>query len=223
MVAKPTNKAEPLASSYLDRCVHLWSLTGCSVTHRNRVIRTNHDDFAPNLVGIPRHEPPGPEFWRRRVWPALEDLAKPEQAATADDLTAARAELDGLRASLQAAGGDCLLEVIIPRVSSGGSAAQFRVNAVPGQSMLSMYKAKRAREHMFVLRGRLTFLDNRALVELRHREADGELTVVFQARRVRAKDGGANNAWRVGFCHPLSAFQTFCILLALVAEKLDGE
>ena len=127
------------------------------------------------------------------------------------------------RKQLQAAGGDCLLEVIIPRVSSGGSAAQFRVNAVPGQSMLSMYKAKRAREHMFVLRGRLTFLDNRALVELRHREADGELTVVFQARRVRAKDGGANNAWRVGFCHPLSAFQTFCILLALVAEKLDGE
>ena len=127
------------------------------------------------------------------------------------------------RKQLQAAGGDCLLEVIIPRVSSGGSAAQFRVNAVPGQSMLSMYKAKRAREHMFVLRGRLTFLDNRALVELRHREADGELTVVFQARRARAKDGGANNAWRVGFCHPLSAFQTFCILLALVAEKLDGE
>ena len=127
------------------------------------------------------------------------------------------------RKQLQAAGGDCLLEVIIPRVSSGGSAAQFRVNAVPGQSMLSMYKAQRAREHMFVLRGRLTFLDNRALVELRHREADGELTVVFQARRVRAKDGGANNAWRVGFCHPLSAFQTFCILLALVAEKLDGE
>ena len=76
---------------------------------------------------------------------------------------------------------------------------------------------------MFVLRGRLTFLDNRALVELRHREADGERTVVFLARRVRAKDGGANNAWRVGFCHPLSAFQTFCILLALVAEKLDGE
>ena len=45
-----------------------------------------------------------------------------------------------------------LLEVIIPRVFDDGCAAQFRVNAVPGQSMLSLYKQKRAREHMFVLR-----------------------------------------------------------------------
>ena len=33
-----------------------------------------------------------------------------------------------------------LIELIIPRVSPDGAAAQFRVNAVPGQNMLSMYK-----------------------------------------------------------------------------------
>ena len=77
-----------------------------------------------------------------------------------------------------------LLEVIIPRVFDDGCAAQFRVNAVPGQSMLSLYKQKRAREHMFVLRGRLSVLDQRALVELRHRDTSGELVVVFQVREI---------------------------------------
>ena len=109
--------------------------------------------------------------------------------------------------------GDILLEVIIPRVFNDGCAAQFRVNAVPGQSMLSMYKQKRAREHMFVLRGRLSMLDKRALVELRYRDASGELIVVFQARKMKAK--GGVHSWRLGFTHPLSAFQAFCILLAL--------
>jgi len=109
--------------------------------------------------------------------------------------------------------GDRLIEVIIPRVSSDGCAAQFRVNAVPGQSMLSMYKQKRAREHMFVLRGRVSMHDSRAFVELRHRDERGNLLVAFQARRVKSK-----GSWRVGFTHPLSAFQTFCILLTLDAE-----
>ena len=107
-----------------------------------------------------------------------------------------------------------LLELIIPRVSPDGSAAQFRVGAVPGQTMLSMYKSRRAREHMFVLRGRLTVLDNRAVVELRHRDEKGRLNVVLQARRQRTGRGDAQ-PWRVGFAHPLSAFQTFCVLLAL--------
>ena len=40
-----------------------------------------------------------------------------------------------------------LIELIIPRVSPSGAAAQFRVNAVPGQSMLSRYK-QRARAHV---------------------------------------------------------------------------
>ena len=116
-----------------------------------------------------------------------------------------------------AAAEDVLLEVIIPRVFDDGCAAQFRVNAVPGQSMLSMYKQKRAREHMFVLRGRLSVLDQRALVELRHRDAAGELVVVFQARKMKGgKDGkGGLHSWRIGFAHPLSAFQAFCILLSL--------
>ena len=102
-----------------------------------------------------------------------------------------------------------LIELIIPRVSSDGAAAQFRVNAVPGQTMLSMYKSRRAREHMFVLRGRLTVMDSRAIVELRH---SGKL--VLQAKRQRSGRGDAQ-PWRVGFAHPLSAFQTFCVLLAL--------
>jgi len=89
-----------------------------------------------------------------------------------------------------------LIELIIPRVSPDGAAAQFRVNAVPGQSMLSMYKQKRAREHMFVLRGRGSMHDSRAFVELRHRDERGNLLVAFQARRGRrlkraaAKAGG---------------------------------
>ena len=85
--------------------------------------------------------------------------------------------------------------------------------------MLSMYKQKRAREHMFVLRGRLSVLDQRALVELRHRDAAGELIVVFQARKMKGKGGRHAHAWRIGFAHPLSAFQAFCILLSLnIAE-----
>jgi len=116
--------------------------------------------------------------------------------------------------------GDQLIEVIIPRVSPDGCAAQFRVNAVPGQSMLSMYKQKRAREHMFVLRGRMSMLDDRALVELRHRDVRGNLLVAFQARRIHTKEG---QSWRVGFTHPLSAFQTFCILLALNTGSMNEE
>ena len=37
-----------------------------------------------------------------------------------------------------------LIELIIPRVSPDGAAAQFRVNAVAGQSMLSMCARRRA-------------------------------------------------------------------------------
>jgi len=107
-----------------------------------------------------------------------------------------------------------LIELIIPRVSPDGAAAQFRVNAVPGQTMLSMYKQRRAREHMFVLRGRLSVMDSRAVVELRHRDSQGRLNVVLQAKRSRSGRGDAQ-PWRVGFAHPLSAFQTFCVLLAL--------
>ena len=41
----------------------------------------------------------------------------------------------------------------------------------------------------------------------------GELIVVFQARKMKVK--GGVHSWRLGFTHPLSAFQAFCILLAL--------
>ena len=110
---------------------------------------------------------------------------------------------------------DSLVEVIIPRITPDGSAAQFRVNAVPGQTMLSMFKRNRAREHMFVLRGRLSILDNRALVELRQKDEKGNLPVVLQARRMKSAGGVT---WRVGFTHPLSAFQSFCTMLALKAH-----
>jgi len=111
---------------------------------------------------------------------------------------------------------DSLVEVIIPRITPDGSAAQFRVNAVPGQTMLSMFKRNRAREHMFVLRGRLSVLDNRALVELRQKDEKGNLPVVLQARRMKSSGGAVT--WRVGFTHPLSAFQSFCTMLALKAH-----
>ena len=69
---------------------------------------------------------------------------------------------------------------------------------------------------MFVLRGRLSILDSRALVELRHRDEKGKLHVVLQAKRMlRSSAKGDAQPWRVGFAHPLSAFQTFCVLLAL--------
>ena len=65
--------------------------------------------------------------------------------------------------------------------------------------------------------------DQRALVELRHRDTAGELVVVFQARKMKGgregkagKGGkGGLHSWRIGFAHPLSAFQAFCILLSL--------
>ena len=37
--SQPTAKYDPLTSSYTDRCVHLWSVSGCSVTHVHRVLR----------------------------------------------------------------------------------------------------------------------------------------------------------------------------------------
>ena len=40
---------------------------------------------------------------------------------------------------------DSLVEVIIPRITPDGSAAQFRVGAVPGHTMLSMFKVPRGR------------------------------------------------------------------------------
>ena len=57
--------------------------------------------------------------------------------------------------------------------------------------------------------------DQRALVELRHRDTAGELVVVFQARKMKGgregkagKGGkGGLHSWRIGFAHPLSAFQ----------------
>ena len=54
----------------------------------------------------------------------------------------------------------------------------------------------------------------RAVVVLCHRDARGRLNVVLQAKRSRTGRGDAQ-PWRVGFAHPLSAFQTFCVLLAL--------
>ena len=107
-----------------------------------------------------------------------------------------------------------LIELIIPRVSPTGAAAQFRVGAVAGQTMLSLYKQKRAREHMFVLRGRLSVQESRAVLQLRHKDEKGRSVVVLQAKRVRTARGEAQ-PWVIGFAHPLSAFQTFCTLLAL--------
>lgn len=90
VVAKPTIKSDPLASSYRDRCIHLWSVGMCSVTHSHRIIRTNHDDFASNLVGLPRNELVGPnapsDMWRRRIWPSIEDAATRALAAVTPTL-----------------------------------------------------------------------------------------------------------------------------------------
>ena len=82
VVAKPY-RADQLLSSYKDACVHLWSLGRCSVTHAHRVLRTNHEAFLSGLVGVPRSGVPLDDrgesaqkvFWRRRVWPSLEDAA----------------------------------------------------------------------------------------------------------------------------------------------------
>ena len=66
-------------TSHKDRCVHLWSLESCSVTHAHRVLRSNHEGFTEGLVGLPRAGRDagidGASFWRKRVWPALEDAA----------------------------------------------------------------------------------------------------------------------------------------------------
>ena len=44
------------------------------MTHAHRVLRANHDDFATGLVGVPRGAERA-DYWRRVVWPALEDGA----------------------------------------------------------------------------------------------------------------------------------------------------
>ncbi len=82
VTAKPY-RSDQLLSSYKDACVHLWSLERCSVTHAHRVLRSNHEAFLSGLVGVPRSGVPLDDrgesqqkvFWRRRVWPWLEDAA----------------------------------------------------------------------------------------------------------------------------------------------------
>ena len=73
IVAKPY-RVDQLLTNYRDRCAHLWSTSACSVTHAHRVLRANHDDFATGLVGVPRGAERA-DYWRRVVWPALEDGA----------------------------------------------------------------------------------------------------------------------------------------------------
>ena len=104
------------------------------------------------------------------------------------------------------------IEVIIPRVASDGAAAQFRVGAVPGHSMLTMYKARRAREHMFVLRGRLSVLENLAMDELRHRDDRVRHTVEQHASRTRSGRADAH-PWRAPL-RTCSAPPRPCVLLA---------
>ena len=94
IVAKPY-RADQLLSSYKDACVHLWSTERCSVTHAHRVLRTNHEAFTEGLVGVPRAavplddrgEPAQKLFWRRRVWPWLEDAAVRVVASVWKDLS----------------------------------------------------------------------------------------------------------------------------------------
>ena len=86
VVARPYT-AEELLDNYKDRCVHLWTIRGCSVTHAHRVIRSNHEGFAEGLVGLPPTavlDPAG--FWRRRAWPALEDAAVRAVLSVGSDL-----------------------------------------------------------------------------------------------------------------------------------------
>ena len=86
IVAKPYT-VDQLASNYKDRCAHLWSIAGCSLTHRNRILRTSNDNFADNLVGLPRSAAfDGGGFWRRMVWPALEDATTRALASVALEL-----------------------------------------------------------------------------------------------------------------------------------------
>uniref|UniRef100_A0A7S4BZZ5 Uncharacterized protein n=1 Tax=Chrysotila carterae TaxID=13221 RepID=A0A7S4BZZ5_CHRCT len=113
--------------------------------------------------------------------------------------------------------GERLIEVVIPKVSLDSSSAEHVADAAVGDSTMHRYDGKRSLEQMFVLRGKISILDNRPLVELRHRDDRGKLVVALSARRMKtAKD----DAWKVASMHPLSAFQTFCVLLAI--NNADG-
>ena len=86
VVAKPY-RPDQLLTNYRDTCVHLWSKARCSVTHAHRVLRSNHEAFTDGLVGIPVNTrasaaPDVAAYWRRRVWPMLEDAATRAVAAS---------------------------------------------------------------------------------------------------------------------------------------------
>ena len=89
VVAKPY-RPDQLMRNYRDRCVHLWTTSSCSVTHSHRVLRSNHEAFIEGIVGLPTTGKDagldGGSWWRKRVWPALEDAATRALATTWRDL-----------------------------------------------------------------------------------------------------------------------------------------
>ncbi|KAL1521537.1 hypothetical protein AB1Y20_021196 [Prymnesium parvum] len=99
--------------------------------------------------------------------------------------------------------------VLLPRVQSNGAAAQFRV-VTPQDSIITRFFAGKAREHLMMLSGPWApkMGEDVALVHL-NTDSQQRGEVLFRARE-------HGEELLVDFSSPLSAFQAFCIALALI-------
>jgi len=109
--------------------------------------------------------------------------------------------------------GPVTMELVIPRVRKDGACAQFRPSQ-PEEAMLQLYKAGRT-DHMYVLRGSIVVQPG-SRVELVHTSGAQKGHVIFRARK------HADGHWAMGYTHPLSAFQAFNALVAIVNNQLTA-
>ena len=108
------------------------------------------------------------------------------------------------------------LVVLLPRVHPSGAAAQFRV-LKQEDSIIARFFAGQARQHLSLLSGPWATKRSGGEVQLAllskasssGRGDNQRDEVVFRAREVQG-------TLTISFCHPLSAYQAFCLALALV-------
>jgi len=112
-----------------------------------------------------------------------------------------------------------MLYVILPRVGIGGAAAQFRV-LQPSDSILSKFMSGQAQEHLLVLSGPWAPADEVVQLHPHDRQLYSHPTrliddpVAGNAASFRAQ--AVSEHLQVMFGSPISAFQSFCMTLALV-------
>ncbi|KAL3930727.1 MAG: hypothetical protein SGPRY_001414 [Prymnesium sp.] len=151
IVAKPY-RSDQLMVNYKDRCVHLWSVSGCDVTHAHRVIRSNHGAFLEGIVGFPA----GVDHvarWRRRVWPAIEAASVGALASVWIDLYRRVAQL-ALDWVIDEGGKPVLLDVDVDGVGPSDAlplSTQYATDALELFGVLGYHRAKYQKEFFSVV------------------------------------------------------------------------